>query len=430
MNIQLPEKAKILFQPKRYKILYGGRGSAKSTSCAVAMLAKGVERPLRCLCARQLQTSIAESVHKLLQDCINDMGLSHFYEVQRDKIIGLNGTSIVFEGIHRNVSKIKSMQGIDICWVEEAEKVTEESWSVLTPTIRKDGSEIWITFNPELEEDPTYVRFIKNPPKESLAVFMNWSDNPWFPESLSREMEELRERNYEDYLHVYGGQCIKNVSGAVYGGELIDAKNEGRIREVRYDQSLPVDAFFDLGWADSTTIWLAQKVDMEYRILEYIEDSQKPIGFYLKVLENKRYRYGTFWLPHDAKAHEKGSGLSVEEIVRNAGKHVRIVPKLSIDDGINAARTIFPNCFFDENKCVDGLNALRHYRYEIGKKDGSPSRQPVHDWASHGSDAFRYLAIALKAPKKEKSKVAELAEKIQKRFQGAPNRQPAAWMGN
>lgn len=385
---------------------------------------------MRYLCARQLQTSIKESVHKLLSDCIERLGLESFYEIQRDTIIGQNGTTFVFEGLHRNVSKIKSMEGIDICWVEEAEKVTDESWKILTPTIRKPGSEIWLTFNPELEEDPTYKRFIKNTPGNALKVQMNWRDNPWFPEELKVEMLELRERDYNEYLHVWEGECYKNLDGAVYGGELIDAKDEGRIREVRYDPALPVDVFFDLGWADSTTMWLKQTVRGEHHYLEYIEDSQAPIQHYLKILEGKRYVYGTLWLPHDAKAKSLGTGLSVEEIVRAAGKKVRLVPKLSIADGINAARTIFPNSYFDEAGCADGLNALRHYRYEISTRNGAPSREPVHDWASHGSDAFRYSAVASKEPKREKSRIGELVDAMTRKA-AAPavhGKPPISWM--
>lgn len=432
MDITFPEKLQPLFSPSRYKVLHGGRGSSKSWSVARALLIKGVEKPIRVLCARELQTSLAESVHKLLADSIVNMGLSHLYEVQRDRIIGSNGTTFAFEGIRRNTTKIKSYEGIDFCWVEEAEKVTDASWQVLIPTIRKPGSEIWITFNPELEEDPTYKRFVKRPPKDAIVIEVNWRDNPWFPDVLYNEMVELRESDYKAYLHVWEGQCLSNLDGAVYGDELDTATTEQRICRVPYDETIPVDVFFDLGWADSTTMWLAQKVGFDYRILEYVEDSQKAINYYLKLLDGKKYVYGTLWLPHDAKARTVGTGRSVEEIVRAAGKRVRIVPKLSIADGINAARAIFPNCHFDEEKCADGLKALRHYRYQLSQRDGSPSREPVHDWASHGSDSFRYLALALKeAPKKEKSegamgRLAKRTDRMLQRMTGGT--QQTGWL--
>ena len=144
IDATFPEPFRILFEPKRYKVLYGGRGGGRSWSCARALLIIGVNRQIRVLCARELQNSIAESVHQLLSDQIQALGLSDYYTIQRDRIIGTNGTSFTFEGIRNNVNKIRSFEGIDYCWVEEAHKVSANSWEVLIPTIRKDNSEIWI----------------------------------------------------------------------------------------------------------------------------------------------------------------------------------------------------------------------------------------------------------------------------------------------
>jgi phage terminase large subunit len=143
-------------------------------------------------------------------------------------------------------------------------------------------------------------------------------------------------------------------------------------------------------------MWFAQKVGFESRVIDYYANSQKPLSHYLDLLQKKKYVYDTLWLPHDARAKQLGTGKSVEEIARAAGHRVRIVPRLSLEDGINAARMVFPNCYFDEQACAEGIKALQNYRYEVIPDTGTWSRKPVHDWASHGADGFRYLAVALK----------------------------------
>src|SRR5882724_11269280 len=181
-KIDFPSKLQFLFQAARYKVAHGGRGGAKSWGFARAILLIGVQRKIRVLCVRELQNSIQDSVHKLLKDQIEAMGLSGEYDVLQSVIKHKwNGTEINFEGIRNNVNKIKSYEGIDICWAEEADKITGSSWEILIPTIRKNGSEIWVTFNPNLETDATYQRFVVDPPEASIVVQINWRDNPWFP---------------------------------------------------------------------------------------------------------------------------------------------------------------------------------------------------------------------------------------------------------
>lgn len=177
-DIQLPHKLAFLFEPARYKVAHGGRGGAKSWGFARAALIQAAQRPLRVLCARELQVSIAESVHKLLSDQIEAMGLAPWFDVQQQVIRSSAGSEIIFAGIRNNVTKLKSLEGVDVCWVEEAEKVSNSSWEALIPTIRKPGSEIWVSFNPHDASDPTYQRFVLNPPPGARVVEMNWQDNP------------------------------------------------------------------------------------------------------------------------------------------------------------------------------------------------------------------------------------------------------------
>lgn len=402
---QFPAKLRFLFKPHRYKVAYGGRGGTKSWGFARALLIQAAERPLRILCARETQKSITDSVHTLLKDQIANLGLSDFYTVTNHAITGQNGSNFAFIGIRQNVGNMKSFEGCDICWVEEAQTVSKRSWEVLIPTIRKENSEIWVSFNPELETDETYKRFVITPPPSAAVVKINWSDNPWFPDVLKQEMEHLKAKDPDAYEHVYEGMCKQVVEGAIYRTELIAADKELRICRVPYDPIRPVDTFWDLGYGDNTAIWFAQSVGFEFRLIDYFDGSQQGLQYYLKALQNKPYVYGTDYLPHDAQAHELGSGRSIEEQIRASGRKVQIVRKLSIPDGIAAARAVFPKCWFDAEKCSDGIQALRHYRYEQDEKLGTLKREPLHDWASHGSDAFRYFAVAIREPiiKKQKA---------------------------
>lgn len=398
-----PAKLQFLFQSGRYKVTHGGRGGAKSWGYARALLLLARTKTLRILCARELQNSIAESVHKLLNDQIKAMGLSGEFEIGKTSIKHtMMGSEFFFEGLKHNADKIKSYEGIDIAWVEEAQRTTKASWDLLIPTIRKEGSEIWISFNPDLESDETYQRFVMHPPSSAIVVEINWRDNPWFPQVLYDEMVECREKNPDDYLHIWEGKCKQILDGAVYAQELRQARLDGRIRDVPYDTTRGVSTFWDLGWADKTSIWFAQFIAFEYRIIDFYENRLKPLDHYLGELQKRPYIYDTDWLPHDAKAKNLGTGRSIQELMKAKGRNVRIVPSLSIQDGINAARTIMKNCYFDQNRCSDGLSALYHYKYEVSDDgSGNISRLPVHDEASHGADGFRYLAIALKEPKKK-----------------------------
>jgi phage terminase large subunit len=393
LTVQLPEKMGFLFEPARYKVAWGGRGGGKSHSIAKALLIKGMEHPLRVLCAREFQKSIGDSVHKLLADQIKAMGLESFYEVQQTIIKGRNGTEFTFHGLKHNIANIKSVEGSDIAWVEEAHTVSKTSWETLIPTIRKEGSEIWISFNPELEEDETYKRFVLRPPASAKVVKINHSDNPWFPEVLRQEMEDLRDRDPDAYLHVWEGNCRQMLEGAIYAQELRKATNEGRVTNVPYDPAKPCFTFWDLGWADKTSIIIAQSVGSELRVIDYIENRHKPVQWYMSELQAKGYVYAKHWLPHDAQAKTLAAPMSVEQILKNAGFPTGITPKLSLIDGINAGRTVFNRCWFDANKCADLIQSLRHYRYEVDPNTGKYSQKPEHDEYSHGADAFRYLAV-------------------------------------
>src|SRR5215471_12267608 len=402
LDARFPDKLHdLLFSEARYKVAFGGRGAAKSWNFGRALLILGVQKPLRILCARETQESISESVHRLLSDQIELLKLGSFYTVEKARIMGQNGTEITFAGIKHNVANIKSYEAVDICWVEEAQSVSKESWNILIPTIRKTASEIWISFNPDFDDDPTYEMFVKHPPPGALVVKMTWRDNPWFPPVLEAEKEHMRRVDADEFEHVWEGSCISLLQSAIYANELRAADREERITSVPYDRSRPVDCYWDLGYGDMTAIWMAQSMPFQNRLIDYIENCAKPLQWYIQQMQARGYIYGTDWLPWDVGMHatQLGSGRSIEELLRLAGRKVRITPKLSVADGIAAARTVFPVCWFDRERTEQGVRALRHYRYGEVKTHNHPTREPLHDHSSHGADAFRYFAIGAKPGK-------------------------------
>ncbi len=404
-KVEFPEKLEILFEPSRYKVLYGGRGGAKSWGIARALLILAAMRPTRILCAREFQTSIKDSVHKLLSDQIYSMGLDAHFEITQNAIRGLNGSEFAFVGLKNNIANVKSYEGVDICWVEEANTTSKMSWSILIPTIRKESSEIWISFNPELETDETYQRFVANPPENCKVVKVNWQDNPWFPETLRLEKDALFVRDREAYNTVWEGMCRQTVDGAIFAKEMQQAEFEGRITRVPYDATKPVLAIFDIGWSDATAVWFLQFIGMETRLIRYYETNQTTMSDILAKMQTFGYVYETLYLPHDAQNKTLAAhGRSIEDIVRSAGFNVRIIDRVPIADSINAARTIFSKCYFDRENCYEGLQCLRHYRYDTDPETGAFSRKPLHDNYSHGADAFRYIGLMINEPKKKTAK--------------------------
>ncbi len=393
MEWEFPEKLGFLFRPARYKVAYGGRGGAKSWGFARALLLEGAERPLRILCAREVQKSIKDSVHKLLGDQIRELGLGAEYEVLQNEIRGTNGTEIVFSGLSSQTREsIKSFEGIDRCWVEEAQVVSKRSWEILIPTIRKPGSEIWVSFNPDLDTDDTYQRFVVRQPTDSTVVKINWSDNPWFPDVLKQELQDLKASDPDAYEHVWEGHCRAAVDGAIYYKEVSELRSSGRIGAVPYDPLLKVHLIFDLGYADYMSIGLVQSRASELRLIRYVEDHHRTLADYSQELKGLNLNWGKVYLPHDGRARDYRSGKSAEEIMKSLGWDVEIIEDIGVEQGINAARLIFPRCYFDKDNAGHLVNRLGRYKRRTNAETGVTG-SPVHDEHSHGADMFRYLGV-------------------------------------
>lgn len=349
---------------------------------------------MKVLCARETQKSIQESVHALLKTQIGLLGLENDYEVQEQRIIHKNGSLFVFAGIRQqSVANIKSFEDVDICWVEEAQVVSARSWEVLLPTIRKPGSEVWVSLNPELDTDATYKRFVLREDADAWVCEVNYSDNPWFTKELEKERVTTLEIDPEGYKTIWLGQCRAAVDGAIYTSEIQALQAQQRLRNVPVDPVLPVHTAWDLGWNDDTSIILFQKAASEARIVGHVRGTRKSLADYVADLNALGYRWGTDILPHDAKAHRVETGKSTQELLTAMGRKVICLDVDDIEEGIRAARLLFPRLYMDES-CQDLYNSLRRYRRSKNEKTGAFG-PPLHDESSHDADAFRYMAVGI-----------------------------------
>jgi len=398
IKAQFPDKLAFLFQPKRYKVARGGRGSAKSWSYARALLILASANKLRIVCLREVQKSIKDSVHKLLSDQIEALGLSKEYQILQTEIRNLKtGSEFLFSGLSdQTVDSIKSFEGADIAWVEEGQTTSKRSWSILIPTIRKPNSEIWITYNPDLETDETHQRFSVNPPDDCKTVLINYTDNPWFPEVLEKE-RQFCERHYpKDYPNIWEGKCRPAAEGAIYYDEMESAQTEGRITNVPYDPMLQVHVIVDLGWNDAMSIIMVQRNGSELRVIDYIEDSHKKLDEYSQMLKERRYNWGKLILPHDGY-NESVQANSAFKILTTLGWSIpqrEELTEMNIENGIRATRMVFPRVYFDKTKAERLIECLKRYKRVVSTKTNEAG-SPLHDEYSHGADAFRYLALAV-----------------------------------
>lgn len=397
VKAQFPDKLQFLFELMRYKVARGGRGSGKSWNVARALLIQGANRPLRILCTREIQKSIQQSVHQLLSDQIAKLGLSNFYEILKTEIKGKNGTEFYFAGLgDETVDSLKSFEGVDIVWCEEAQTISKRSWDILLPTIRKPDSEIWVTYNPDLETDETHQRFTVNAPDNCISVLVNYTDNPWFPAVLEQERLQCLARQPKDYPNIWEGKCRPAAEGAIYYDEMESSQAEGRVANVPYDPMLQVHVVVDLGWNDAMSIIMCQRNGSELRIIDYIEDSHKKLDEYSQMLKERKYNWGKMFIPHDGY-NESFAAASAYKILTGLGWNVPSrdeLVEMNVENGIKAARMVFPRCYFDKTKANRLIECLKRYKRVVSSKTNEAG-SPLHDEFSHGADAFRYMALAV-----------------------------------
>lgn len=411
-EITIPSVFKFLRTPSRYKTLYGGRGGAKSHGVARTLLVMGMERSLRIVCAREIQKSIKDSVHALLSDIIRSHDLLWAYEIQETIIKSkINGTEFKFRGLKHNVTDIKSLEGVDILAIEEAENVSNNSYEVLLPTIRKEGSEIWVIFNTKNITDPTYQRFVARQDPDNLVRKVSYRDNPFFPLVLEKERLKLLKDDPEAYQHIWEGEPDTRRSGAIYAKQIAKAREEGRITVVPYDPAYEVFTAWDLGYSkgNATSIWWLQFVGRELRWLEYYEREGEFIPHFAQVIKDKTYQYmrkGHF-LPHDGAAANVRGGSVVDQLAQ-LGILTTTIDRALNEEIIAAQRgtlsAMLEYSVFDAKKTEDGVFGLENYHFEWDEERSRFKNKPHHDWSSNPSDAARYAACAAEKVKAGLSK--------------------------
>jgi phage terminase large subunit len=434
IETQVPRKLAPLLKPARYKGAHGGRGGAKSHFFAEQLIVRCFEKTTRAVCIREVQITIKESVRQLLIDKIDKLGLGWRGPTEKDQgqefvvsatdITGRNGSLIIFKGMQSfNAANIKSLEGYDICWIEEAQTLSAFSWRLLRPTIRKEQSEIWCTWNPRHDTDAVDEFFRgEHRPKDMVCVEVNWPDNPWFPSVLRDEMERDRKADPDMAVHVWDGGYEIVSEGAYYAKHLARAEKEGRIGDFPYRQGQKVQTSWDLGIRDHTCIWFMVE-DMEYvTVVDYYEVAGEGFDHIVatcmpelfiaprlnvaynhwhkaKALEDfKRstpFTYRKHWLPHDIAVREQANGgrerhVTLAELgLQNISKGAAADPETRV----NAVRQVLPRVRFNATpRVIRGIKRLRQYKRKFNEGTGE-YEGPLHDEASHSADSFGEYCI-------------------------------------
>lgn len=390
-QVALPEWAQCLWTPSRYKALHGGRGGGKSRSIATALVLKAAEKPERILCAREVQKSIKDSVKRLLDDEIERMGLRAFFTSTETEIRGQNGSLFIFAGLRGNATQIKSLEGVTIAWVEEAQTISQGSLDTLVPTIRAPNSEIWFSWNPDLETDPIDRMFRgETTPPGSIVREVNHFDNPWFPDVLRTEMEYDQSRDPEKYAHVWLGQYRRNSEARVFRNwriEAFDSPSEAEYRQgadfgFSIDPSCLVRCFI-VGRElriDHEAYGLGVEIDKLPELFMSVPDSEK------------------WWTTADSSRPETISYLRRHGFpnIRPAIKGAR-----SVEEGVEFLKS------FDivvHPRCQHMIDELTMYSFEVDSLTGDVLPK-LADKDNHMIDALRYAMEGARRALASKPKV-------------------------
>jgi phage terminase large subunit len=401
-----------LLEPSRYKGAYGGRGSGKSHFFAEMVVDDHLRiSGCRSVCIREVLKSLKQSAKLLIEDKIQTLGVGRHFDVQKEKIVTPGNGVIIFEGMQDHTAEsIKSLEGFDRCWVEEAQTLSERSLSMLRPTIRKEKSEIWFSWNPRRKSDAVdnFLRTLK-PPGTAL-VQANWKDNPWFPSVLEEERQNDLQLYPERYDHIWEGDYAKAFEGAYFAALLGAAKREGRICRVSADPLLPLRAFIDIGGsgatADAFTIWIVQFVGQEIRVLDYYEAVGQVLAEHVNWLRTRGYQKAVIHLPHDGVNENNVTGKQYKDHFRDA--EFNVAPPMpnqgrgAASMRIEAVRRIFPKVWFNETTTEAGRDALGYY-HERKDENRNVGLGPEHDWSSHCADAFGLMAVSHEEPSRARA---------------------------
>lgn len=369
------------------------------------------------ICGREIQKSLKESSKRLIEAKLIEYGLREAdgFRVFNDRIVTPGDGVIIFQGLmDHTADSIKSFESFHRFWGEEAQGIGKRSMGLIRPTIRWESkrlgmiSELWWSWNPRRKIDAIDEMFRgSETPTGAAVVRANWSDNPWFPSVLNVEREDCLRTRPEEYDHIWEGGYATVLSGAYYAKALIEAKQQGRIGRVGADPNLPFKVFCDLGGtgarSDAFTMWVAQFVGKEIRVLDYYEAVGQPIGTHLDWLRTSKYdsSRAQIWLPHDGETQDRVHDVSFESAFKGAGYTVKVITNQGRGAArmrIEAARRLFPVMWFNEITTEPGRQALGWY-HETKDSERNIGLGPEHDWSSHGSDAFGLMCVAYEEPK-------------------------------
>jgi phage terminase large subunit len=399
----------------------GGRGSGKTRSFALMAAVQGYIHGNAgttgiILCARQFMNSLEDSSLEEVKRAIESVDfLKAWYDIGDKYIKSKCGRiSFAFAGLDRNIASIKSKGRILLCWVDEAEPVSDEAFTTLIPTLREEDSdwnaELWLTWNPKRKNAAVEKRFRHSTDPLVKIVQVNWRDNPKFPAKLERDRQRDLVERPDQYEHVWEGAYATVVEGAYFASHLTKAKADGRIGRVSADPLMTIRIFCDIGGtgarADAFTMWAAQFIGLEIRVLDYYEAVGQPLASHLAWLRTREYTpdKAQIWLPHDGSTQDKVFDVSYESALKAAQYSVTVIPnqgKGAAAARIEAARRLFPSMWFNEATTQAGRDALGWYHEKKDEIRGI-GLGPEHDWASHGADAFGLMCVAHEPPKDQK----------------------------
>jgi phage terminase large subunit len=395
LRIDTPRAFLPLLNPARYKGTYGGRGGAKSHFFAELLIERCIMQQTRWACIREVQNSLKESVQQLLVDKAEKFGVGSSFKAVDGELRGPNKSLILFKGMHHyNAETIKSLEGYDGAWVEEAQTFSEKSLRMLRPTIRKEDSELWFSWNPRHDTDAVDA-FLRGraKPKGAIVLPVSWKDNPWFPDVLRAEKDHDYETDPDMADHVWGGGYEIISEGSYYAKWIARAESEGRIGKYPYDKRYAVDTSWDIGVDDYNAVWLFQNDGVKAWAIGYDEtNGEGPETIIARALP-KEYRYGTHYFPHDIRNREWGAGArSRLEIVRDLGlKNIHVGIPNGPEDRVAAGRKLLPVMAFD-TATAHGVRRLRNYKRKLNQVNGTYGG-PERDENTHGADAYGEFAI-------------------------------------
>ncbi len=377
------------------------------------------------LCARQFMNSLEDSSLEEVKRAIEEEPfLAAYYEIGEKYIRSKDGRiNFTFAGLDRNIASIKSKGRLLLCWVDEAEPVTDEAWLTLIPTLREEGdgwsAELWVTWNPKRKTAPVEGRFRFSDDPQTKVVELNWRDNPKFPAKLERDRQRDMKERPDQYGHVWEGEYVTAISGAYFAQAITQAKAERRIGRVAADPLMTIRLYADIGGtgakADNFVFWAAQFIGREIRVIDHYEQQGQPIGAHLAWLRSRGYTpdKAQIWLPHDGDQQDKVHDVSYRSAFEQAGYGVTVIPNQGKGAAmlrVEAVRRLFSSMWINEETTQAGLDALGWYH---AKKDEARGVDlgPEHDWASHSADAFGLMCVAYEMPQPSAPKPIEYRRK-------------------